>query len=509
MNLEQTIRLVGTELWRKRLPLALAGVLLGLALLVVGYNWPKRYYANATIFVSGTDVVNPLMEGTAWRSGVRDHVSIASEIMSGRRVLDRVLSEVGLFAETMSAPERDFVREMIRSRIRVQRMGDYLLKVAYSDSDARRAYEIVRRVTEYFVEEAQNAMKQESREAYEFIDTQVKHYHGKLLESEDRLRRFRNDNLGALPEATKDVLGRITQLRTDIDARELEIRELSTRKGAIEDQLSGELVVSSAQARDREVLERMRQLQDQLDTLRLSYTENYPDIITLRRQLGDLQSELSVNGGSSSLSVPEADESSALVSPLYQELRSKLAETETQIEISGARVSNLRELLAKEIERAKSVSASDTMLQELTRDYEVTERQYQDLLRRRENSRISLSLELEQQGVTLKIREPAQLPSRPVGVRFLHFAMAGAGCMVLFPIALAFAFARFDPRVREPNLLTHDFKLPVLAVVPQLRNDGDRLTGRLRTAACILLGCFVVVAYGVAGWMKYTGAISA
>lgn len=507
LSLEQTVRLVGTELWRKRLPLAMAGVMAGLIMLVVGYLWPKAYHAEAMIFVSRTDVINPIMEGTTYNVGPRDHVMIAQEIMTGRRVMDRVLSEIGMLTETMSGPERDFVRDVVRDRVKVNRMGDYLLKIAYNDGDARRAYELVKRLSEYFVEEARTAMKRESQEAYEFVDSQVKHYHAKLLESEDRLRQFRNDNLGSLPEAAKDVMGRITDLREQIDARQIEIRELQTRKTALDQQLSGELVVSAAQMRDREILERMRSLQTELDTLRLSYTEEYPDIVSLKRQLGDLEAQLSVNGGTALVFAQDSEDSSALSSPLYQELRSKLAETETQIEIGRSRVDNLRELLSNEIDRAKRVSASDTVLQELTRDYEVTEKNYQNLLQRRENARISLTLELEQQGVTLRIQEPAELPTRPFGIRFLHFALAGAAAILAVPIALAFAFAKFDPRVREPLQLTHDFQLPVLAVVPRQLNDDDRLASRLRTAACILLGCVVVVAYGVAGWMKHSGSI--
>src|SRR3546814_6719110 len=97
---------------------------------------------------------------------------------------------------------------------------------------------------------------------------------------------------------------------------------------------------------------------------------------------------------------------------------------------------------AQEIERSGRIAASESSLAELTRDYEVNRDLYQDLLKRRENARVSMNLDAERRGLSFRIQEPATVPLRPSGLRLLHVAGAGLVFAVVAPLALLFGLIK-------------------------------------------------------------------
>ena len=70
------------------------------------------------------------------------------------------------------------------------------------------------------------------------------------------------------------------------------------------------------------------------------------------------------------------------------------------------------------------MAANQAQLSELTRDYDVTKRVYEEMLGKK-TARLSMTLDIEGQGVSYRIQEAAQFPLRPTGLNFKHFAALG------------------------------------------------------------------------------------
>src|SRR5690625_7848949 len=90
---------------------------------------------------------------------------------------------------------------------------------------------------------------------------------------------------------------------------------------------------------------------------------------------------------------------------------------------------SLVHLQEREHQRAERVAANQAELSELTRDYNVTRDVYEEMLQRKESARLSMALDVEGQGVSYQIQDPARYPTNPSGLQFIHFAEIGrASC---------------------------------------------------------------------------------
>jgi hypothetical protein len=159
-------------------------------------------------------------------------------------------------------------------------------------------------------------------------------------------------------------------------------------------------------------------------------------------------------------------------------------------------------MLNEELQRSKRIANSENALSELTRDYEVNRDIYQDLLKRRENARVSMNLDEKQQGLTFRIQEPAVMPLRPSGLRLMHFAIAGLGLGIVLPLGLLFGYARFDPRVRSAAQIERMAGVPVLATIPSYPTPGDRRRNIVHGSVLLIMIAGVLLTYAAMYWVR-------
>ena len=478
-------------------PLVAIFTTIALLTLVVGlFVIPRNYTASVTILAQDSDIIQPLLEGRAVPTGVADRAGMARQIIYGRKVLEEALAIGGWLEDNPSAVEQDRLKEDIRNRTMIQSPRPDLVQISYRDPDPERAFRITEAFGDLFMREAAAAKQRESREAYEFIDSQVQAYHDKLSGAESNLQDYQSRNVDAQPGSAADATTRIGALRTQLEQTRMALLEQESREASIEAQLSGESAVTAVQTRESLYRTRLIELQAERDRMLLAYTEQHPDVMRLRHQIDDINRMLAderdrreAPGGAGTLS----DEAQA--NPLYQELRSQLAQARRETAATRSRLAIAQSLLDDELDRSRRIAASEGALAELTRDYEVNREIYQDLLRRRENARVSMGLDQENRGLTLRIQDPATMPLRPSGLRFLHIAAAGLLLAIALPLGLVFLVARFDPRVRTPHLIVKHASLPLLTTVPSYPTPGERRREYASMGFAVAMAASVVLVY--------------
>ena len=468
-------------------------VLVSFAVLAAGFLWPYKYQSEVVIFVDDSNIIRPLMEGSAVTTEINDRASAAREMLLGRSIMETLAKDSDVYDNVDLPPERLESRiSGIRGGLSVRTRGDNFFSIGFTSSSPMEAFKVAQRLGQLFIEQSRDRKRAESRSAYEFIDRQVKAYEQQLAEAERRLKEFLSTNKDGTEE---DANRRMANLRSQLELAELERAELTTRLESLRNQLS-QVRPTIYQGRSQdEFQERISSLQSRLDSLRLQYHDSYPDIIILREQLAELKKQRNAaladreNNGERSL------EGNEIVNPLHQELSAKLSTTRADMETVETRIRSLKRLMAEQEERMERIQENKTEYSQLTRDMEVNKGIYDDLLKRRERARVSMSLDIEVQGMNYKINETAQYPTSPVGPKFPMFAMAGLVLGLVAPFGAIAGLLQIDPRIRARAQLEEDIGLPVLAEIPDVRTPYEKRKDRRLTIAIGFLSVIAIAFY--------------
>jgi uncharacterized protein involved in exopolysaccharide biosynthesis len=303
------------------------------------------------------------------------------------------------------------------------------------------------------------------------------------------LKEFKERHTGTLPEQQAAILRTLDRLHQEIQITAQAIRAAENQKMLIEQQIedyqkepsdrSPKTVLPFApdhQPDPRTV--RLEQLQAELVRLRAQFKETYPDIQLVKRQISELEAEVT---GKNKPSDGEQQTSNAGQTSDVQPVRysSGLLQSHRRLQTISSEVAALRikqeQTISQIKEHEKRVDATFTNQQKLvglTRDYEISQRSYERLLDKRLNAKISEDLEKARKGEQFRVVDPANLPlkpftpNRPLIILFGTLLGGGLGGGIIFLIEY------LSPSFSKPEDFQGTGNLSVLATV--LRNKISR-----------------------------------
>ena len=489
------------ELQLHKVSVVLCFAVVSLAVLFVGLNLPKTFTSSALLYANQDNIIEPLLKDKAAITQV-DHAKIAKDQIYSRRILEPVALQAGLVDDDTSPKRVAVVIGRLRNVIALENSGDNYISLSYSSPNADTSFNVASALVEKFIDYSAESQRQESKEAFLFIDGQVKSYKSQLLNAEKNLKLFRASNRDGTQQS---VDAEIEKLRDKIQQMKLDLDELKTRKEFLAGQVHDEGQYVAQRYNNDETRKRLSEARTKLDGLLLSYTETHPDVIHLREQIVDLKTAISTSKVKSISSLGQSSDGQKAADPLYDQLRGKLADATVEIRTLEKRLIAYERLLGEQYERAKRVAERQAELSELLRDYSVTKNIYEDMLERKEKARLSMTLDLEGRGVSYKVQEPPIYPTLPKGLRFTHFAMAGPVLGIAIPLGLIFLFIQLDPRIRMSHKLEESLPVPLIGVVPHLTPP---IRKRLFSKDIILLSLVVLAVIGVyaaVAWSKLNG----
>lgn len=458
------------------------------SVMAVGYVTPKTYTSNAMLHADQSNILQPLLRGQAEMTNV-ERINSARELLQSRQLLERVAARSGLLTGAESEEQRNGIISRLRNSISMRVTNRNFLNVSYTSDNPTQSFRVLSALIDEFIEQTAQQKRSESRNAFEFIESQVQSYKRQLEAAENALKEFRAANRDG---TEANVNNRIQNLRGNIEDLELRIEESEARVELTRRQLENEQpyrevpVSRGATETDRRI-ESMRQ---QLDNLRLTYQDSHPDIVSLRNQIEELEQQRLVERELASAS-PEVE---TIENPVYEDLRMRLNEAITTLETQRNRLASTRRLLQEEHARAERIAANQAEETELMRDYDVTRGVYEDMLQRRENARLSMTLDVEGQGINYRIQEPATYPTRWDGLQLHHFGAAGPVIGAGLVVGLMGALVLFDNKIRSDRMLRQQLPegIRLLAAVPHYNSSLKARILRLDVIALgLLLGLFM------------------
>jgi polysaccharide chain length determinant protein (PEP-CTERM system associated) len=506
---------------RRVVALGVAFSVLAIVGLMVGLVMPKKWEASAVLLAEERNILKPLMEGRAVPTTIADQKAIVTQLVLSRRILREVLTFGGWPTAKMNAQDQERHLNGLKGRIKITSPRDEMIRITYQDTERMRAYKVANKLAEIYVRESVAAKERESREAFDFIAKRTKEYGDKLTEAHQNLLAYyngpdrgtvRDGSTGAAGAGGEEGTARSTSgLRGGVTVAQL--AALRAEEATLTAQL-GRNPGTPSNAESRQVEEQYRarvlQLEGEVSRMATRYTDEYPEMKRAKRDLELAKEDLRAAEHARADRDKARAAASALDNDVARAARARLDEVQRQI--SAATGVRRRPATRGGIATVSAVAAvpgpstpesevqrvgMDTTLSELLRRYEATRDVYSDLLKRRENARVSMDLDIERRGLTLRVQEAAELPAMASSMRLLHMTAIALVVAAVVPLGLLFAVVRLDPKVRSRWQIERLTRVPVLAAIPDAPLPRDKERHRRQRSLVLIMVAGVLVIYAV------------
>jgi polysaccharide chain length determinant protein (PEP-CTERM system associated) len=509
---------VARGMWSFRWPaLVVAWVVAVLGSIVV-WRIPDQFEASARIYVDTQSILKPLMAGLTVQPNVEQQINMLSRTLLSRPNLEKLVRMADMDLSAGTKAEQEALIERLAKDIQMRNTGrDNLYTLNFRDESQDKAKRVIQSMVSIFVESSLGASRKDTDSAKTFLSEQIKQYEAKLEESEARVKEFRLRNLTLQSGDGKDTASRVRELVEQLAQAQLQLREAENSRASAKAQLDAEkaggetsslpslLPDISAAVATPELDSRIEAQKRSLDSLQQRYTDNHPDVKAtkkLLKELEDLRSKEVAALRKAAASAPSAV-GAAPSSLATQELSRLYATAEVQVAALKARVAEFSSRVAQARESLKTAPQLEAEAAQLNRDYEITKKNYADLVARRQSAVMSGELEVASGVADFRLIDPPRVSPKPVAPnRFLLFPLALLAAMAS-GLAVAFVMSQLRPTFETADELRRRTGLPLLGVVSLALSDMDRRRerqGLVRFGA----GAGGLVALFVAGMVAMT-----
>lgn len=488
-------------IWRRRaFALVTAWVVAALGWFFVA-QIPNRYEASARIYVDTQSMLGTLMKGMAVNTDILQQLNMVRQTLVSRPNMEKVVRMTDLDLKARDDKELDAIITDLQKRLKLQSSGVNLFRLSYEDQDPQLARRVVQSLLTLFVEANIGASRKDLAGTRRFLDDQIRKQEQELIAAERRRAEFQQKNLGFLP-GDKGYFGRLQQTRSDLIMASAELEEAKVRR----DEMMRHLTetppyISAAGAAGGPPIggslsdfpARIATAQRRLDELKeRGYTDRHPDVVILQDRIDTMTKEYEAEQRDLASQLESGDYtplpgSNVVPNPLYEQLKLRMIDMETQIATLQSRVDQRREDVAKLESFAQRVPEVEAELTRLNRDYNVMRSNYEKLLQRREAARMAQDLETKSDGVQIRVVDPPELPRVPSSPNRL-LLLTGVLIIALGAgVAVAFLMSQLHTTYSTVQRLRDAFAYPVLGSISAIVTEVDKRV-RLRNLMAFAIG---------------------
>jgi len=460
--------------------------------IVWGASWvlQPRYRSSTLILVE-----QPTMPKDYVKPNVNDDLqdrlqSITQQILSRTRLL-HIIDQLNPYADEHAKRSPDEQVDRMRKEIEIDLVRDTsnqisAFNVSYSSRDPRIAQQVTSELTNLFINENLEVRQQQSEDTTQFLETQLETARKSLSDQEDRIRQFKAEHVGEMPgqlSSNLQILGGLqSQLQSEEDALNA-ARQQHVYLQTLEDQyrtLQGSSKGPDGTAVGLPALDQeLDKLKAQLADLSSHYTDRHPDVRKLKEQiaktermrdqlLASLKTKDTDGGDSTNAANPDPTQAS-MIAPMQSQLRSnqvEIANRERSITTLKAKIEDYQGRLNQEPIR-------EQQLADLTRGYDQSKANYDDLLKKKNESKMATSMELLQQGERFRIVDPPSYPQKPEFPNRLKFCAIGLAIGLALGAVVAGAFEMIDDRMYDAKDIRKLLPAEVIGEIPAIVNSSD------------------------------------
>lgn len=484
------------------------------------YKMPNEYQSTGKLYIDTQSLLRPLLRGLAIQTNVEQQIRLMVKTLLTRPNVIKIINIADLDHYVENDDDMERLIKSLQNKIQISKTGrENLYSISVDDPDPEIAQRIVQATLTVFVENTLGEGREESDSARKFIEKQIKEYEKRLVQSEQRLKDFKQQNYELLSSGQ----GYYEKMKSDLEQlnqTKLQLKEAIEQKTALEEEIedleddldSYDLIPSVAgpTAISTTYDVRIEKLKTDIDSYLINYTEKHPDVISTRRVLKELESkrarEIAKYRAQQSKNKANEDTVSEGVSnnPVYQQLKISLGQANAQVKTLEVRVEEFKKRYAEMKKLVNTIPEIDAKLAALNRDYGVTKEQYNKLLQRRESARISRSVDQTTDSVQFRIIEQPRIIEEPVGPNRILFSSIVLVVALGVGIGFALVLSQAKPVFNSVGSITSAISYPILGTVSAISSPAQRHRRLMMVLSFFVLLLALLAIYGALMAWYYT-----
>jgi polysaccharide chain length determinant protein (PEP-CTERM system associated) len=520
-DLERFLGVVRRRHFHFLLPLFIGWVLVWSASWVL----PRRYQSSTLILVEQSTMPKDYVTPNISDDLQQRLQSITQQILSRTRLL-HIIDQFGLYGGEHAQQSPDEKVELMRKDIVIDLVRDprdqiSSFNVSYISPDPRLAQQVTSELTNLFINENLEVRQHQSEDTTKFLEGQLETARQSLTQQEDKVRQFKGQHVGEMPEQVTSNLQILSGLQSELQNEEDALNAAKQQHVYLQtlvDQyrsLQGTSQGSDGAAVGLPALDKeLDRLKAQLADLRSRYTDRHPDVRKLKQQIAETErmrdqllaslkskgADVQAGNAEPSAPAPGSDPTQAsMLAQIQSQLRSN------QVEITN-RERSAAALKAKVDEyqgRLNQEPIREQQLADLTRGYEQSKANYDELLKKKNESAMATRMELQEQGERFRVVDPPSFPQKPYFPNRLKFCGLGLLAGLALGFIVAGAFEMMDDRLYSAKDIKSLLPVEVIGEIPAIVDDYDVHKARQMTWLAWGTAVFVVASILVGSAFSY------
>ena len=351
--------------------------------------------------------------------------------------------------------------------------------IAFTASDPHTAQLVCREITSLFISQSLQASQASAEGTTQFLKGQLDQAKADLDSQDEKLADFQRQNMGTLPEQQQSNMQMLNTLDTQLDAATQALTRMEHDKTLGEALLANQ-ASQQAQGPGQKAAPQVQQLElqkledQEADLKAHGYTSDYPDVITVQREISDLRKQMAQ---APPPAAPTTTQSSRYESPGTLQLRAQITALDGEIQQKKHDQAAIQGQIRLYQDRLQSTPLIEAKMKDLTRDHQSAQDFYDSLKTKMGQSQMATDLERRQEGEQFRLMDDANLPDAPTFPKRSMFA-AGGFVLGLGLGLLLIAFLEYkDKSLRTERDVWTFTKLPTLAtitLIPEAKGAGGK-----------------------------------
>lgn len=447
----------------------------------LSFTLPKVYQAETLILVEPqrvpTDFVRSLVS-----IDISARLSTISQQIMSRSNLEKIIKEFKLFEDErfkgrFLEEKVEILRQQIAVKITQAKGGADAFSISVKGEDPQKVQKVANALATYFIDENLKVREAQAIGTSSFLDDELNAMRRRLDESEEKMRVFRQENMGELPDQLQTNLSILTRLNDQLSTKEEGLRDAKTRLITIgrnkDDNLSAQNQLALARpdggGSPKDETVSLEKLREQLEIVESRYTPRHPDVVRLKRLIAELEGKQGKNNDGTGLANKEKGARVAGARPAPPD---PSEQTIMEIQSLEEDIAKIKQQILVYEKRVENTPKREQELLSLNRDYDNIQKAYNSLLNRKLESEIAVNMERKQKGEQFKILDFARLPEKPIQPNMQMIFAAAVVAGLGLGAGLVFVSDLANPSFRLLSEI-EALGVPVLAAVPAIARSNE------------------------------------